>query len=65
MRRWKNESFLAIALNQKATGYSLKTNKKIISQYVEFDEDASYNWETKEIEGKTIDIPMIQVQQRE
>jgi hypothetical protein len=38
--------------------YSLETNKLIISRDVKFDEDAAYNWETQEVERKTVNIPL-------
>ena len=43
--------------------YSLKTRKLTISRDIGFDEEASYNWETDQVERKTISILALRQQQ--
>ena len=43
--------------------YSLKTRKLTISRDIGFDEEASYNWETDQVERKTISILALPQQQ--
>jgi len=45
--------------------YSLENKKLIISRDVMFDEDASYNWETNQIERKNIYLPAPAQQQED
>ncbi|KAL5570660.1 hypothetical protein UlMin_027235 [Ulmus minor] len=39
--------------------YNLRTKKLIISKDVQFDKDAMYNWETKKIKRKSINLPTL------
>ena len=57
----KTEKGIFLGYSTQSKGYrvySLETNKLIISRDVKFDEDAAYNWETQEVERKTVNIPL-------
>ena len=64
----KNVKGIFLGYSTQSKGYrvySLRTRKLIISRDVEFDEDASYNQETDQVERKTISTPALPQQQED
>ena len=64
----KTEKGIFLGYSTQSKGYrvyNIRTKKLIISRDVEFDEDASYNWETDQVEKKNPSIPTLPQKQDE